>query len=64
MGRTVQCCTADPKRVRLAHEKNLTRMSSRSSSPKKGKNSILKQPKMETIMAPNFDNKYSAVEDV
>ena len=62
MGKSVQCCTADPKRVRLAHEKNLTKVPGRSSSPYRFGEAANKGPKVQEIKAPNYDNKYNQVE--
>lgn len=64
MGRSVQCCTADPKRVRLAHEKNLAKVPGGIAveSPRNGGKSPKKEVKVQEIKAPNFDNKYNSVE--
>lgn len=71
MGKSVQCCTADPKRVRLAHEKNLEKVGktgiTASASPErngiKGIRSTSKQnTKVVEVVAPNFDNRYSSME--
>ena len=63
MGRSVQCCTADPKRVRLAHEKNLAKVPGiAAESPRAGGKSPKKEVKVQEIKAPNFDHKYNSVE--
>lgn len=57
MGKTAHCCKADPKRVRLAHERNLTENKGiMMSSPK----SSFKRP--ESIKEPNFDRKYNTID--
>ena len=56
MGKNTHCCRADPKRVRMAHERNLTESKGIMSSPK----SSFKKP--TTNKEPNFDRKYNTID--
>ena len=56
MGKAAHCCRADPKRVRMAHEKNLLENKGINKSPK----SSFKKP--DTIIEPNFDRKYNTID--
>jgi len=58
MGKTANCCRADPKRVRMAHERNMTETKgiNKNISPK----SSFKKP--DTIVEPNYDRKYNTID--
>lgn len=59
MGKAATCCRADPKRVRMAHEKNLLEnkgIGKGAPSPR----SSFKKP--DTIIEPNFDRKYNTID--